>query len=536
MTSPAATDAPRRQVAEGLALLREGRSRDALDLAEQLVLQWPEHAEVQFFAGEARDANGDVEGALRAIEAALRAAPAEIPLQLRRIELLIAQRRRREARAAAAALEPRLRHDPRGLRAIGQYHSRCDDPVGAARYFAHALTLVPGHPGLLYDLAATQFFAGDFEAAERALDASLARAPDTGHALYLRSTLREQTADANHVDALRRQLQTGLREPAARAAALYALAKELEDLGRDAESFEALSAGAALKRSTLRYEVAAECVAMQSIATAYTADAIAKVRPGPDRSGPIFVVGMPRTGTTLVERMLGRAPGVRPVGELQDFGQVLAAAVQGRAAAESGESAAQKSLSLDFAALAADYLRGALEVAGDGSHFIDKMPINFLYCGPILLALPGARIVHMVRDPMDTCYAVFKTLFHHAYHFSYDLHELADYYIAYRRLMRHWHAVMPGRIVEVRYEELVTDTATQAQRLLQACGLEWRDEVLAPDRHAAPSTTASAAQVRQPVHARSVQKWRRYAAGLEPLRRRLEQAGLVDRNGGALEP
>jgi tetratricopeptide (TPR) repeat protein len=535
LNPPAATDAPRPQVAQGLALLREGRVGDALGLAEQLARQWPAHAEVQFLACEARDANGDAAGALRAIEAALLAAPAEIPLQLRQIELLIAQRRRREACAAAAALEPRLRHDPRGLRAIGQFHSRCDDPVGAARYFAQALALAPGHPGLLYDLAATQFFAGDFDAAERALDASIERAPDTGHALYLRSTLRAQTVDANHVDALRRQLRTGLRDPVARAAALYALAKELEDLGRDSESFDALREGAATKRSTLRYDVAAERAAMQSIASAYTAEAIAKIRPGPDRSGPIFVVGMPRTGTTLVERMLGRAPGVRPVGELPDFGQALAAAVRARGAADSDESPAQQSLSLDFSALAADYLRGALEVAGGGSHCIDKMPINFLYCGPILLAMPGARIVHLVRDPMDTCYAVFKTLFHQAYHFSYDQHELADYYIAYRRLMRHWQTVFPGRIVDVRYEELVTDTPAQARRLLQACGLEWRDEVLAPDRNAAPSTTASAAQVRQPVHARSIRKWRRHAAGLEPLRRRLEQAGLVDSDGAALE-
>src|SRR5690606_32903097 len=128
-------------------------------------------------------------------------------------------------------------------------------------------------------------------------------------------------------------------------------------------------------------------------------------------------------------------------------------------------------------------------------------------------------------------YAVYRTLFHQAYHFSYDLDELAQYYIAYRGLMAHWHRVLTGRILDVHYEALVSDTRAQARRLLAYCGLDWHDAVLAPDRATAPATTASAAQVREPVHSRSVRKWRRHAAALEPLRRRLEAAGLVDANG-----
>jgi hypothetical protein len=213
----------------------------------------------------------------------------------------------------------------------------------------------------------------------------------------------------------------------------------------------------------------------------------------------------------------------------------LAAAVRPLLIADSTKTPAQHSLGIDFAALGRSYLRTARAAVDGAPRFIDKMPINFMYCGLIAKALPGARIVHLVRDPMDTCYAVYKTLFQQAYHFSYDLEELAEYYLTYRALMRHWHQVCPGQILDVNYEALVADTEAQARRLLAWCDLPWRDEVLAPADNPAPSTTASAAQVREPVHARSVQKWRRYAAGLEPLRRRLEAAGVVDGQGNPLD-
>ena len=142
--------------------------------------------------------------------------------------------------------------------------------------------------------------------------------------------------------------------------------------------------------------------------------------------------------------------------------------------------------------------------------------------------------MHLTRDPMDTCYAVFKTLFINAYHFSYQLEELAEYFIAYRRMMDHWHAVMPGVMLEVRYEELVADPQTQSRRLLAHCGLPWEDQVLDFHRSKKASTTASAMQVRRPIYQSSVQKWRNYTRELQPVLRRLAEAGLVDADGNPL--
>ena len=192
------------------------------------------------------------------------------------------------------------------------------------------------------------------------------------------------------------------------------------------------------------------------------------------------------------------------------------------------------SLQVDFAELGRNYLKAVQPLAGGRKHFVDKLPFNFRYCGVIHQALPNAKIVHLTRAPLDTCYAVFKTLFINAYHYSYQLDELAQFYVAYRRTMAHWHAVMPGVICDMSYEDLVADPPAQCRRLLEWCGLPWQDDVLDFHRSRVASTTASAAQVRKPIYASSVQKWRNFESQLRPVVRRLADAGLVDAEGNAL--
>ena len=189
---------------------------------------------------------------------------------------------------------------------------------------------------------------------------------------------------------------------------------------------------------------------------------------------------------------------------------------------------------MDFGEVGRRYLAAVRQLAGGQRYTIDKLPFNFRYAGLIHKALPKAAIVHLTRDPMDTCYAVFKTLFINAYHFSYQLEELAEYFIAYRRMMDHWHAVMPGVMLDVRYEDLVADPQTQCRRLLEHCGLPWEDQVLDFHNSTKASTTASAMQVRRPIYKSSVQKWRNYARELQPVLRRLAEAGLVDADGNPL--
>lgn len=520
------TTGARERVRHGFRLLREGRLAEALQQSRQLVASCGDDAEVLLFDCEARLAAGEPEAALGSIDAAIRIAGNQPALLVKKARILLQLRRRTQARQTAADAAVAAVDNGRALWPVGRILGDCNDASRALDIYRQAIVTDGDNLGLRFDLATTQFFVGDFDGAEATLDRLIADAPKLGHAFYLRSTLRRQTTARNHVSELEARLRIGFSDEAEHAACLFALAKELQDLGRDDESFTTLSGGAKRKRSTLRYDAAAERRSIDGIRAAYTAEVMQSATPGHDEGGAIFIVGMPRTGTTLVERTLGRHSAVRSAGELLDFGQVLAAAARANQAQHTGRTMAEASTTLDFAALGRDYMRGAREAAHGSRVFVDKMPVNFLYCGLIKKALPNARLIHVVRDPMDCCYAVYKTLFHQAYHFSYDLDELADYYASYWRLMRHWHEVMPGMSLDVHYEDMVSDFHGQARRILDWCGLDWQPSVLDPSSNEKPTITASAAQVRESVYTSSLQKWRRHEAFLAPLRTRLMASGI----------
>ncbi len=184
-----------------------------------------------------------------------------------------------------------------------------------------------------------------------------------------------------------------------------------------------------------------------------------------------------------------------------------------------------RSAHVDFVALGREYLARARTVVAEG-RFTDKMPLNYLYCGLIRRALPNAKIVHLTRHPMAAGYAMYKSLFKDGYPFSYDLDEIAQYYIAYRKLMDHWSAVMPGAVYSLSYEILVADQIDETRRLLEFCGLDWEDACAEFHRNPSATTTASASQVRRPIYDSSVAQWRHYAAQLAPLSAALESAGI----------
>jgi hypothetical protein len=252
------------------------------------------------------------------------------------------------------------------------------------------------------------------------------------------------------------------------------------------------------------------------------------IRAVPIQAVPIFIVGLPRSGTTLVDRILDSHSDVVAAGELNDWALALVDAVRRASGVMQvpRKELVSRSAHVDFAALGADYLRRARRLVGDAPRFTDKMPLNYLYCGLIHRALPAAKIVHLTRHPLASGYAMYKTLFKDGYPFSYDLGEIGRYYIAYRRLMTHWHAVMPGVIYELPYEQLVADQVGETRKLLAYCGLDWQDACVDFHHNAAPTTTASASQVREPLYDSSVSQWRHYAAQLTPLRDQLLAAGI----------
>jgi tetratricopeptide (TPR) repeat protein len=434
------------------------------------------------------------------------------------------------ARAAAAAAEQRAGNDPILWDLIGTLYSRANDQQRALAAYERALLLSPDDPALLFNRAAARRFLGQLELAEADYDRVIALRPTDCEAHGNRSELRTQTPGRNHVAELEQLLARTGADWRGAVQLHYALAKEYEDLGEHARSFERLDSGARMRRQHMRYDPGTDLATVdwiiesfpQQLRPAAQSDAPA----GPD--APIFVVGLPRAGSTLVERILGSHSQVAAAGELRDLALAIVDAVRRQTghAQLSRRELIQASARLDFAALGRDYLERAHAAGAPRTRFTDKMPLNYLYCGLIRRALPGARIVHVHRHPMAACYAMYKTLFEDGYPFSYELAELARHYLAYRRLMQHWRADSPESIYELSYEALVADPAGETRRLLDFCGLDWEDACAQFHRSAEPSTTASAVQVRRPIYDSSVAQWRNYREQLADASRLLADGGV----------
>ncbi len=368
---------------------------------------------------------------------------------------------------------------------------------------------------------------GDLAGAERDYDCVIALRPDDHEAYLNRSELRPQHADRNHVAELESRVARGNLPWAGEVQLCYALAKEYEDLGRYAASFAALERGASLRRRHMDYDVARDVATVEWIIEHYAGlPAPTGAAPGA-APAPVFVVGLPRSGTTLVDRILSSHPALSSAGELNAFAAAVVSAAAGPSVATGQDRRAliARSAQADFGAMGRDYLRRAGD-AGHTGRFIDKMPLNYLYCGLIARALPEATIIHVEREPMAICYALYKTLFKDGYPFSYSLEDIAAYYVAYRRLMRFWHDALPGRMHVVHYEKLVQDQAGETRGLLEACGLPWDEACMRFHENPTATTTASASQVRRPMYSSSLAQWRHYAQPLAGLRRALERAGI----------
>jgi len=511
----------------GVQLLNAQRLDDAERLAAVLLGRFPGHPLAHLFAADTADARGDRTAALAYLESLTPNPPYDAQIEVRKAQLLFALRRRAQARSAASAAARGRDPDPAQCRSLAQILSDCQDPEGARLLLLEALRRFSNQPQLLADLARAEFHVNRVDDAERHLAALLEIEPFHPGALHLRSTLRTQTPERNHVADLEQRLQAEPRRLNLVVAASFALAKEYEDLERYRESFAALSRGAKAYRSVLTYDSRSELAAHAAIRAKFTAQTLASIGPGYVDDGPIFIVGMPRTGTTLVERILTSHSEVQAVGELTDFPLLMTEMVDERLSTDApDELDVDASLRLDFRELGRRYIESARQLAGGRRYFVDKLPYNFLYCGYILAALPNAKIIHLRRDPLDTCYAVYKTLFFNAYSYSYDLDELAEYYVGYLAHMDHWHRVLPGRILDVTYEEFVRDPEPQARRVLDWCGLPWQASVLDFHAQQRPSMTASAMQVRRPIYTHSIGAWRHVEFGLAAVRDRLAQAGF----------
>lgn len=518
---------PRREVEQALdrieSLLGKGEARAAENAARALLVVRPSDSDAGVLLAHSLRNQGRHAEALSLAHQVLGTHPGLVAARMLCVDLL---HEKGDIAASlgmlhALAAESDV-HPPRLLQDIAQRYAMLGLHGEAEACQRRSREREPDNPAVIYNHATGLIALGRLDEAEASLDRVIALKPEDSDAWYNRSTLRRQTTERNHIDALKARLAHVPQNAPGSVALGYALAKEYEDLGEHARAFAALKQAADTRRSLLCYRVEDDIETMRLIAQAFDTEFFRHDHAGHEDARPVFVVGLPRSGTTLVDRILSSHSDITSRGETSDF----AVALVGMAGpVDNKAELVKRSTTLDFAALGARYC-SHLSSTG-GARQIDKTPVNFLYLGLIVAAMPDARIIHLRRNPMDVCYAMYKTLFRMAYPFSYDLSDLARYWLACDQLMRHWKRVLPpGRMIEVDYEQLVRAQESTSRRLLEFIDMPWQDSCLAFERNAQPSLTASAAQVRQPIYSTSIELWRRYQNELAPLRDALQVAGV----------
>ena len=509
-------------------LLEANAIQKAVEQCQQLNRSYPDYADGWHVASHVAERARLPGKSLEFIQRALELDADNSGYLMQQATILQRIGRLEEGLAVARRLAGSEQTSAAGYNMLGSTLAHFDLHEDALQAFGRALTLAPDRAHYHFNRAAELRFLGRLEEAEAACNRCIDLQPKHYEAYLMRTDLRSQDADNNHVAELETLLPGVEKNWRGQVQLCFALAKELEDLGDYNRSFEYRSRGATLRREHMVYHPRQDLDTMSAIQQVFDRAAFADITSDCNDDSPIFIIGLPRTGTTLLERILDSHSQIHSAGELNNFAQGLVGLVRQKfGKADNRDLFVEQSAQIDFTELGEAYIQSTAALKGDSPRFVDKLPLNYLYAGLIHLALPNARIIHLHRHPMAACYAIYKQPFQDAYPFSYSLGELGYYYVAYARLMEHWRSVIPATaMTEVHYEDLVTNTEAEARRVLAFCGLFFEEQCLDFHRQKSASTTASAAQVRQPVHTRSVDLWRQYEKQLQPLRDILIEGGV----------
>lgn len=439
-----------------------------------------------------------------------------------------------EFSAALNEIEPFLDQpqlDVDALNLLNQIMTRAGKHHEALGFAQRAAESLPDDPTIRYNFAMAQRACGQMDDAIASLDRVIEMEPNNWGAWKNRSDLKRWSGSINHIAALRAVQPDSAVDRDGFIQTCAALAKELEDIGDNAAAFSCLKAGAAARRAQIDYDVNRDLAMMAAISAHFSQQFFDAPATSPPNAMPvpIFILGLPRSGSTLLERIISASPSVTPCGELPDLSKLFTRLARRAAGGRpvSPLELPELSTQLDFAELATLYGQAAKARGVSTQYFTDKLPTNFLNIGLIFRAFPHARIIHIYRQPMAAGFAIYKNFFGDAYPYAYDLGEIASYFAAYQQLMQHWRQVLPpGRILDVGYEQLVSDSGASCSRIFEYLGLEWRSEFLNVDLLNTPTDTASAAQVRQPINRNSVDAWQKVATQLKPLREALLARGV----------
>jgi tetratricopeptide (TPR) repeat protein len=503
----------------GLLMMR-GRVRDAMAQYRLAIAAKPDHAETYFNLGNAFDAVGRAAEATVAYRKALaiRADFAGAHNNLGNVLQKLGQLAQAEAHyRRAIEIAPNYAHSHRNLGNVLVALNRHKEAIPA---YNSALAMGSADAKLYNSVGIAHNVLGQSEQAFRAFQRAVAIEPRNA-ALHLNLATCKPFSDRDErLLALEKLCEEAKSLPENDQVALhFALGKAFDDLKQPERSFHHLKAGNQLKRGQIAYDETEALRQFQRSQTVFTPGLLAKhAGVGDPSTLPIFVVGMPRSGTTLIEQILASHPKVFGAGELLDLDHVAAGLRDANGATSDFPEVVTEMSGEALRRAGSRYLDRISSPAPDKERIVDKMPFNFQFIGLIYLALPNARVIHVRRDPLDTCFSCYSQLFLGTQSYAYDLAELGRYYRGYERLMDHWRKVLPHDfMLDVRYENVVDDLEGEARRILDYCGLAWDEACLRFYETRRPVLTASFAQVRRPINRRSIGRWRPYSAMLQPL-------------------
>lgn len=506
----------------------------AQTLATELLSIAPPHPAVHYIAGVAAMELQQMPKALSHLHQAADLDPNRVDILTQFAKALALVKMSLEARRTAdraMALEPR---DSITLDTLGVVYTQVHAHAEAKGAFRHAVTLNPQHAPYRFNLATALLATGEIDDARDELETCIRIDPYYWKAHLTLAQQRRQTATANHIERLQSLLAGQEDNLEAQTYLHMALAKEHEDCAEYPAAFAHYTRGKSAAGAGRNYCIAEDEALFATITAAFPTPQ-QKPSAGCASDEPIFVIGMPRSGTTLVERIISSHPGVHSAGELLNFGLTLKRHSGSHTPLMLDVDTIQRAEALDWASLGEQYIRSTRPSTGGKPHFIDKLPHNFLYAGWIARALPNARIICLRRDPVDTCLSNFRQLFARQspnFGYSFDLLDTGRYYALFDRLMAHWQHVLPGRILEISYETMVNSQEASTRRLVEFCGLSWDDSCLEFEHNTAPVNTASVVQVRSPIYRSSLKRWKKYEPQLGALLAVLGHAGIaVDADG-----
>ena len=478
---------PDRVMQEARQHHRAGRLHASESLCRKVLVSDPENVEANNLLGMLCIQTGRPESAIKWIRQALEASP----------------------------------DNPEGHYYLGLAYNQLGRLEEAISSFECALRTMPSNASGHLHLAIILKETGRFDDAAEHFRRALSIRPDLAMAHFHLAHMRTHDSSTDEINAMKALYSHPGINDNQRFYLAFGLGSALDKRGLYDEAFEYFQAGHGIKRKSVHFNLAEQVRFIKSIMEVFSEELMARnMSAGPDDNRPVFIFGMPRSGTTLAEQILASHPQVLGAGELSYVEEVVKQVIKitGKPFLASFGSLAAKQI-YD---LGGHYLNRLGVRPGDIRHVTDTTPMNFIYVGLIAIILPGARLVHCRRNPMDTCLSIFQQPLADSHAYAHDMADLGGFYRLYEELMMHWQSILPGRIHDLCYEELVSDSETEIRKLLDYCGVPFHDECLTFHKTERSVRTPSASQVRQPIYTASVERWKRYESKLSELKAALQ--------------